>query len=1555
MKRYFFLWFSGFVGIVSLLLLCLVSQRFRIPAAIRAFDRTNSAPAGLHVFQTCATPPSAENSLRGGNCDRGVSIPMTFEENVGQASSQVEFLGRGKGFVVLLTQQGIEIPMREKDIRNQTNTKSSKGQRPAPAGVVRIRATGSNEIGWRGDKKLRAETNYFIGNDSRYWHTHVSHFARVKAREFAPGASVVVYGTDAGMEYDLRLSPRVDAGSVKLKVEGAKELLLSPQGDLLIRGVSQEIRMKKPRIFEELADGERKHIRGDYLLGVDHTIGFRIEPHRQDATLVVDPSLSVAYSSFLGGAGDDSAQGIALDKAGKLYVGGTTTSVATFPEAVTKELASGGASAFFLAKIDPSQAGASSLIYLDFFGGSGNESGGAVAVDGSGNAAIFGTTTSPDYPVTDGSKPTNSLTNNLNDVAVTEVNSTGASLIYSTLFGGSGAEASLNLGGVAFDSGGNIFIASDTNSTNLPATPSAFQMNFGGGISDGFLAKFAPTATLPTPHLTYCTYLGINAQVGIGGVAVDSADNAYLAGFTSNPGTSFPTQNGFQTTYGGDPSDAFLMKFHQYGTGATDLGYGTFLGGSGLDKALAVAVGQSLPATAYVTGTTQSSDFPINGANSAFQTSKKGIATSSNAFFAAITEDTTDKTTLLYSTYLGGSQSDSGLGIWFSAANAVYLAGKTTSWDFPWQDNFQPFNGDEDAFVVKLDPTSTSAASLLYATPLGGTASPSVLAVADGNSVAADSSGHVYIAGRTTAADFPLALPSTALSSGFQQTCTSCQHNPPLADAFLVAIQESLTPASSVSFNAPKINFGSEAVAGQNIPPLFAGVVNTGNAPLNVNAGALAIVGPNSTDFALVSIEACMAAPIRPGATCSFEVEFSPTIVGPEEAFLAFQDDAPGSPQLLEIIGAGSGPLAIVTPQSLNFGNQAQDTTSIVQTITLSNQGNQGLLIPSLPQPSGPDAAQFKILGDNCPNGASATLPPGASCTLGVAFAPAAIGSFQATILFTDDSANLPSAQQSVSLTGNGVAPGPAVNIQPSAIAFGNQPIGVTTAPQSVTLTNSGGVPLTLNGIMIMGGDAASYAIVSVGNNPCPSAGGIVAANAACTVSVNFSPQSIGLKTASLQFSDNVSGSPQTVTLAGTGTASPVISISPSSLDFGTQTVGVVSAPQTVTLKNTGQALLSINSISVVGANPGDFTAGQCAPVLAINANCLLSVTMNPQASGLRAASLSISDNAAGSPEGVPLSGQAVLAGISISPTSLNFASQLAGTSSAPPTPVTVTNPGPGALALNRIAFSGNNATDFKQSNNCLSSVPASSSCVIQVTFAPQPGGTQCGTSQQSRCATMTLMDNAPQGSPNSVSLSGTATDFSIATPLEGTTSATISPGQTATYNLVVSSIGYSGTVSLTCCTGLPAESSYTVTPTTVNLAQNSTVPFQVTITTTAPSNLAPPPRVASLRFGNQTTQSIFLAALLFITLFAFELMREQLGGLRAPKTKMRPRLLAASLIIALLTGACGGTSDPTNPSDPGTPAGSYALILTATAQNTGRTTQLTLIVALASAQQKSN
>ena len=203
-----------------------------------------------------------------------------------------------------------------------------------------------------------------------------------------------------------------------------------------------------------------------------------------------------------------------------------------------------------------------------------------------------------------------------------------------------------------------------------------------GRASDGFLAVFQPGAA---PDLAYCSYLGANAneQIGVGGIAIDASGSVYIAGFSSNAQNPFPTRNAFQTAYGGDPTDAFLMKILPASDGASDVIYATLLGGSGLDEALAVGVDNSIPANAYVTGTTQSRNFPTNGAMAAYQPALHANA-AANAFLSVIAQNpTTGAASIAYSTYLGGSASDSGMSVAVTAFNSVYVAGTASSWDFP--------------------------------------------------------------------------------------------------------------------------------------------------------------------------------------------------------------------------------------------------------------------------------------------------------------------------------------------------------------------------------------------------------------------------------------------------------------------------------------------------------------------------------------------------------------------------------------------------------------------------------------------------------------------------------------------------------------------------------------------------------------------------------------------------------------------------------------------------------------------------------------------------------
>ena len=1213
---------------------------------------------------------------------------------------------------------------------------------------------------------------------------------------------------------------------------------------------------------------------------------------------------------------------------------------ATFPEPATATIGpglgpnptNGMPTEFFIAKINPNVGGGSSLVYLTFIGGSVSQAAGLIAVDASGDVAITGTTTSPDFPVTDGSVPTTGA----NDVAVSEVDPTGSVLLFSTLFGGSGSESQYSLGGIAFDALDNIYIASDTNSTDLPVTSGVFQTTLAAGSSDGFLAVFQPGSS---PSLTYCTYLGTNAsaEIGVGGVAIDAASNVYIAGFTSNVQNGFPAKNFYQSAYGGGSSDAFLMKILPAGQGAADLIYATLLGGNQLDEALAVAVDDSVPANAYVTGTTQSTNFPTNGSVAAYQPAMHPNATA-NAFLTVIAQNPgTGAATLAYSTYLGGSENDSGLGLAVNAFNSVYVTGSSSSPNFPWHDNLQPFNGTGDAFIAKFDPSAAGAASLVYSTPLGGTAPPGLAVNAAGTAIDADQLGDVYVAGQTTAADFPTAVTTSGVMNGFQPLCASCQNFPAASDVFLVALRESTVPQPSVYFNLGSVVFPAAPIGTQNTPQPVA-VHNGGEASLAISS--LQISGPNASDFSLIGPGACNGATIPVGGECSFEVGFVPSTTGAEAAVVSITSNAPGDPQVLELIGAGQGPLISLSTKILTFGPQPENTNSLSQSIMVANVGNQDLSLGS-PVESGPDVAQFFLSGRDITCGP--TLAAGTSCAIGVVFTPKSVGTFHAQIALTDNSGGIANSTQVIALAGTATQPAPVASVAPSGLAFGTIQVGTASGTQQVTVLNSGSVVLNIANVSISGANASDFLISSSGAAQC-TGGGNVPVQASCTITLRFAPSvsdTLGAKSAVLLIADNASGSPQAVALTGTAASPPSVQVSPASLHFAPQSSSTPSAAQIVTVTNTGASPLAISGFSVSGANAADFRqTNNCPPSLGGGASCIASVVFEPtlEASASRTASLAVTDNASGSPQSVALSGSATQAGIQIVPSSMNFSGQQAGTVSSPQL-ITVTNTGTGNLSFISVLASG--GLDFVVgANTCSASqTPPGGTCTIQLTFSPA-----CTNGTAARGATLTLTDNVP-GSPQSVPLSGTATgDFCfVPAPL-----ATVAPGATATYTIVVNSpTSYKGSVSLSCA-NFPSAS-------TCNLPASVNVPsqFAVSIVTVA-SSLTPPAGGARWPDSSfaQTAAAVEVLAGLLIFVGIFNPRR---FASARPATAVWPRIFqpwraaifcAAIFSSAVWVVACsGGGADPPAASTPGTPAGSYAITVSGSSANTSSQITLSLTV----------
>jgi hypothetical protein len=436
-----------------------------------------------------------------------------------------------------------------------------------------------------------------------------------------------------------------------------------------------------------------------------------------------------------------------------------------------------------------------------------------------------------------------------------------------------------------------------------------------------------------------------------------------------------------------------------------------------------------------------------------------------------------------------------------------------------------------------------------------------------------------------------------------------------------------------------------------------------------------------------------------------------------------------------------NAPAATLSPTSLNLGSDAIGSASAAQTVTLRNTGLGPMSITGV-SISGANAADFGQ-SNTCPSGTS-SLAVGASCSITVTFTPSAEGSRSATLNVADNASGSP---QAVPLSGIGLSP--LASVSPTTLTFASTLIGATSAAQTVTLTNSGNAAIHVAAVTIGGANASDFGQTDT----CPTGGAALAAGASCSINVTFAPTAAGARSALLQISDDAPGSPQSVAVSGTGaTPAPAVHLSPSSLNFGATVIGVTSAAQTVTLANTGTAALNITSIAMGGANPADYAqTNTCLASLAAGASCAISVTFTPTATGARSASLSVTDNASGSPQSVALSGTGQTAPaplMTLNPTSLNFGTVTAGSTSAAQT-VTLTNSGTAALSINSVTLVGANPADFGQTNTCPASLAAGASCVISVTFTPAASA--------SYSASVSVADNAVN-SPQAVALAGAGT-----------------------------------------------------------------------------------------------------------------------------------------------------------------------------------------------------
>jgi hypothetical protein len=672
--------------------------------------------------------PRAEGAARVRLAEAYGRLPLAFEENRGQTDGQVRFFSRGQGYGLFLTP-----------------TEAVLALCPGDGGhVLRLGLSGASPaVRIAGEEGLPGKANDLRGGDPARWRTGIPTYGKVRYQGIYAGIDLVFYGRERQLEHDFVLAPGADPRRIRLAITGADRVEIDPGGDLVFHMGGRQILLRKAVAYQDTG-GHRVEIPSRYRLLPAETsgvprVGFELAAYDHTRTLVIDPVL--VYSTYLGGSGFDAGNSIAIDAAGNAYVTGETSSQ-SFPQAL--HFGPQKPPDAFVAKLDPS---GSHLLYSTVFGGAYYDTGLSIAVDPHGEAYVTGQTFSSDFPYGTGRPagappppPVPILEYGRGFVA--KLGASGSSIVFSWILFDSD-EPTLGTD-IAVDSQGHAFVIMTS-----------------GFAHHTFLAAFNPDGTdyynSGPPLSTGCP--GGSGPDFLTALAVDAADNLYLAGYT----------NLFE---------AFASK--QTSSGA--LVYARCLAGSRAD--LAEAIAADAAGNAYVTGVTSSSDFPTvnplqpapNGGGDIFVTK---LAPTGG---------------IVYSTYLGGTAEEAGLGIGADGQGNAYVTGYTSSADFPLRRPLpvrcQPGAEGSCTFLTKINPTGSG---IVYSTFIERTihSGPNMyLVFLGGEPIAVDPAGNVYLTGTTFDPSFPAVNALQARYGGG-------------GDAFVMKIADNQPPVCTAAFASP--------------------------------------------------------------------------------------------------------------------------------------------------------------------------------------------------------------------------------------------------------------------------------------------------------------------------------------------------------------------------------------------------------------------------------------------------------------------------------------------------------------------------------------------------------------------------------------------------------------------------------------------------------------------------------------------------------------------------------------------------------------------------------
>lgn len=884
----------------------------------------------------CAGSCAHASSLTG----KFAALPLRFEENRGQADASVRFVARSAGYTALLSDSGITL---------QSD------------GAVRIAFGGGKAAAISPAEPLVTLSNYFIGSDPARWQTNVPNFGRVRYSALYPGIDAAIYGDGRNLEYDFIVAAGSDPARIRLVIEGGDNVSLDAEGNLQLPA---GLIMRRPVVYQQTAQG-RRTVESRYGLR-GNEVRFEIGEYDPGLALVIDPVLSFSYSTLLGGNGDETGWGVAVDSSGNAYIAGVTSST-NFPTVNAYQSSFHGGttggfnppSDFFVAKFNPA---GTALLYSTYLGGSGNETISAgvtgngtasmLAIDLAGNAYITGLTASiTDYPVTAANAYQPTLPQGQNGSSVLSKLSPSGGLLYSTYFGGIFAQSNA----VAVDNNGNAYLAGSVSASGFgfPGTPNALTGAFTPtDFYEAFLAKIN-TNLAGANSLQYATFFGRNT-FGTA-VAVDNAGGVYLAGNLpviggSGEGSIQPKNPLYAVPGGG--GDAFLAKFDPTQSGTASLIYSTYFGGSGADVLTGVATDSN--GNVYIGGSTSSNNLPTTqGAYQQFPPVPQGPPLD---LFVAKFNST--GTAASYVTYVGGSGSDSMTAFAVDPSGNAVFSGSTSSSNFP-QVNGLPFPASQPSgftFVTKLNAAGSNLVYSSYFTDSGST-----------HVAATDLNGNVYLAGQA----FQGGLDPFPVTQGAYQTQFAASTGL-LSDAFLSKLVFTGTGPSAPAVTGVTPNLGGQ---GDKILITFNGA--------NFLAGAIPSLTLGGTTITGTSVQ------IAPGGgslSAVFDLRFNP--LGNYDASVTNPDTTSGTLTLafslqssvITIVPAQAGSSGAVTVTVRGGIFEQNALVQLVQNTTVLTAGvpttvrPDGLSVTGTFQFSNPPSGAYAILINN-PDGTFQTAP----------------------------------------------------------------------------------------------------------------------------------------------------------------------------------------------------------------------------------------------------------------------------------------------------------------------------------------------------------------------------------------------------------------------------------------------------------------------------------------------------------------------------------------------------------------------------------------------------